>query len=337
MPEGPAFSSEEYLRAANGPFAPYFRNLIPDVDSKDKLDLARMKDFWITERDRIGNYYGFTQDQFSDADKIVHDREKVADEWFQAPENREKVKKYLDELAEVEAVERDPKALDYQRENAQKDRRTVETQRKDLVKEIDPWTSILRDGIVKIGEAGLDEKAAGAGPKPAEPIQPPPKAQDQPATKSPDAKPGEGGSRRIAAYAPPMDQLQKLDRLTMYGLSAIGLCLMLGLFTPLAALGGAAMLLNFYLSMPPFPGLPESPKLEGHYRFVNKNLVEMFACLALASTPSGLWIGIDAFLFGWIGRGRRRREAEAALIAAEALVAERGRQVPQDRRKFKSR
>ena len=80
---------------------------------------------------------------------------------------------------------------------------------------------------------------------------------------------------------------------------------MLGLFTPLAALGGAAYLLSFYLSMPPWPGLPEGPNLEGHYRYVNKNLIEMLACLALASTPNGLWIGIDALLFGWIGRGRR--------------------------------
>jgi hypothetical protein len=67
------------------------------------------------------------------------------------------------------------------------------------------------------------------------------------------------------------------------------------------------MLLSFYLSMPPWPGLPESPKLEGHYRFVNKNLVEMVACLVLASTPNGLWIGLDALLFG---RSSKTRTSE---------------------------
>jgi len=303
VPEGPVFSSEEYLRASTGPFAPYFRNLIPDADSRAKLDPGRQVDAWTAERDRIAEHYGFNDDQRKKADTILLDRKKVAEEWYQAPENREKVRKYLDELAEVEAVERNPKALDYERENAWKDRRTVEAQRKDLVKEVDPWTATLRDALVKL--ATEDQVKA--------------------------AKP----------YVPPMGQLEKLDLATMYGLSAIGLCLMLGLFTPLAALGGAAMLLNFYLSMPPFPGLPEGPKLEGHYRFVNKNLVEMFACLALASTPSGLWVGLDALLFGWIGRGARRREAEAARLAAEALAAEQaratGRPAPQDRRKFKSR
>ncbi len=303
MPEGPVFSSEEYLRASNGPFAPYFRNLIPDVDSRSKLDLGRMEDAWTAERDRIADHYGFDDDQRKKADAIVLDRKKVAEGWFQTPENREKVRKYLDELAEVEAVERNPKALDYERENAWKDRRTVETQRKDLVKEVEPWTTTLRDALAKLATDGQIEQAK--------------------------------------LYAPPMGQLEILDRITMYSLSAVGLCLMLGLFTPLAALGGAALLLNFYLSMPPWPGLPEGPKLEGHYRFVNKNLVEMFACLALASTPSGLWVGIDALLFGWIGRGARRREAEAARLAAEALESERARSsvrpAPQDRRKFKSR
>ena len=70
--------------------------------------------------------------------------------------------------------------------------------------------------------------------------------------------------------------------------------------------------------MPPWPGLPEGIT-EGHYRYVNKNLIEMLACLVLASTPNGLWIGLDAVLFGWIGRGRRRREAaEAAEAEARA-------------------
>jgi hypothetical protein len=61
-------------------------------------------------------------------------------------------------------------------------------------------------------------------------------------------------------------------------------------------------------------------------------LIEMLACLVLASTPNGLWIGLDALLFGWIGRGRARARAEAA---AEAPRPERP--APQDRRKFKSR
>ena len=88
----------------------------------------------------------------------------------------------------------------------------------------------------------------------------------------------------------------------------VGLGLMLGLLTRLSALGAAVYLLLFYLSMPPWPGLPPAPVAEGHYFIVSKNLIEMLACLALTFLPTGRWIGLDALLFNWIGRARHRDE-----------------------------
>ncbi len=46
--------------------------------------------------------------------------------------------------------------------------------------------------------------------------------------------------------------------------------------------------------MPPWPGVPPNPKAEGHYWIVSKNLIELLACLVVATTPSGYWIGLDA-------------------------------------------
>jgi uncharacterized membrane protein YphA (DoxX/SURF4 family) len=241
---------------------------------------------------RIGNHYGFDGEQQKKAGDLLSETQKTAEDWFQSPDNRERVKKYLDELAEVEAIERNPAALSYEIENARADRKVAEADRKALVREVDAWTTGLRDGLIKI------------------------------------ARPEQ--SKEAGEYVPPMTQLQQIDLLTMWGLSAVGLCMMLGLFTPLASLGGAAYLLSFYLSMPPWPGLPEGIT-EGHYRYVNKNLIEMIACLVLASTPNGLWIGLDALLFGWIGRPRRVPDA----APDEPRPAERP--APQDRRKFKSR
>jgi hypothetical protein len=63
-----------------------------------------------------------------------------------------------------------------------------------------------------------------------------------------------------------------------------------------------------YLSMPPWPGLPLNPRAEGHYFIVSKNLVELIACLVIAATPNGHWIGLDALLFG---ARRRQRLAHA--------------------------
>ena len=59
-----------------------------------------------------------------------------------------------------------------------------------------------------------------------------------------------------------------------------------------------------YLSMPPWPGLPANPKAEGHYFIVSKNLIELIACLVIATTPTGHWIGLDALFFGARRRGR---------------------------------
>jgi uncharacterized membrane protein YphA (DoxX/SURF4 family) len=90
--------------------------------------------------------------------------------------------------------------------------------------------------------------------------------------------------------------LECLDALTRWGLVAVGLGLLLGLFTRTACLGGAAFLLLLYLTVAPFPWLPEATRVEGHYYFVNKNLVEMLALLALATTHSGRWVGLDGLV-----------------------------------------
>jgi hypothetical protein len=77
--------------------------------------------------------------------------------------------------------------------------------------------------------------------------------------------------------------------------------------------------------MPPWPGLPLPPNSEGHYVFVSKNLILFFACLTLAATRSGMWVGIDALLFGWFDRFRARRElarAEAQLASSDSRGAD---------------
>ncbi len=105
--------------------------------------------------------------------------------------------------------------------------------------------------------------------------------------------------------------LDWLDWLTRWGLTAMGACLMIGLFTRLACLAAAGFLLLTYLTISPFPWLPESPMTEGNYFFVNKNLIEMLALLVLATTPSGRWLGLDA-LFSYLLSLRRREGKRAA-------------------------
>lgn len=92
----------------------------------------------------------------------------------------------------------------------------------------------------------------------------------------------------------------------MIGLTAVGVCLMLGLFTRLASLGGIALLCLYYFCMPPWPGLPEVPS-EGHYLVINKNVIEAVALMVIATSGAGRWMGLDAFISAW----RRKRCAKA--------------------------
>lgn len=104
-------------------------------------------------------------------------------------------------------------------------------------------------------------------------------------------------TRQLAAgpVPEPMTPVRVINWRTMWGLTIFGLLLMIGLFTRLSALGGAGLLLMFYLAMPPWPGVQEIPSIE-HNLFVNKVLVEMLALLAFAALPSGKWFGLDALI-----------------------------------------
>ena len=263
-----AFSAELYLRNSTGPLAPYFRGMVPDVNSLAKLDPERLKKSWNDEAVRVGTHYGFNEEQRGKAKEELAKAEQVADFWFLDRENNEKRLKYYHDLQEVEAVEGNLGAMSFERERAWSRRKDLETDRKSLIKDLDDRAQALRDGLAKIATAPQKESAG--------------------------------------AYKPPLTQLDTMNTLVTYGVWLIGLCLILGLLTRLSALGAAVFLLNIYFCIPPWPGLPESPKWEGHYYIVDNNLIEAIACLALVFLPTGHWVGLDAMLFG----RRRRRDHE---------------------------
>ena len=267
--EGPPFSSESYQRNASGPLAAQFRGMIPDVDSRDALDLAKVKESWRADLDRAAAHFGFDDKQKAEAASTLAKQEQAAEVFFGDPETRDKIKKYRDNLDTLAKLDAKPNKMSFEVERYYEGRKSLEADRKALVAPVDSWTKALRDAWNALA---TDEQEARAG-----------------------------------TYRPPITEVEKADLITMYGLTICGLALMLGLFTPVAALGAAGFLALFYLSMPPWPGLPVPPNSEGHYLFVNKNLIEMLACLVIAATPSGLWIGVDALLFGWIDRLRARR------------------------------
>ncbi len=268
------FSAEGYLRNSTGPLAPYFRGLVPDVNGLDRLYPDRLKKSWAVDVERIADHFGFDKDQRTKAKAELSHSNDIADAWFSDREKSEKRAKYLHELAQVQKIEHNRQALSYEKERAAARRKELDTDRADLLKELDGQGSALREAVSKLA---TDEQASSAGP-----------------------------------YLAPKSTFERMNLFISFSVLAIGFCLLLGLFTRLAAVGGAVFLLQIYLSMPPWPGLPASPRAEGHYFIVDKNFVEMMACLALAFLPTGHWVGLDALLFG-----RRRHLKTLALAEPE--------------------
>ena len=90
----------------------------------------------------------------------------------------------------------------------------------------------------------------------------------------------------------PATPVDRINQQTIWGLTILGVLLLIGLGTRFAAIGGAVMLTMFYLAMPPWPGVPEAPGPE-HSFIVNKNFIEVMALLAIAALPTGQWFGLD--------------------------------------------
>jgi thiosulfate dehydrogenase (quinone) large subunit len=105
--------------------------------------------------------------------------------------------------------------------------------------------------------------------------------------------------------------LDNANLITMYGLTIVGVLLMLGLFTRLAAAGGISFILLFYLCNPPFIGYFYAIPTEGTYLIVNKNLVELCALAVILLTGTGRFAGVDGILHGLFVRLRRPRLATA--------------------------
>ena len=87
------------------------------------------------------------------------------------------------------------------------------------------------------------------------------------------------------------------DYVNMWGLTLVGLCLLLGVFSRQAALSGMVFISLYYIFAPPFLGLEYSRPGEGSYIIVNKNLIEACALFVLYHFPTSHLIGLDRILF----------------------------------------
>jgi uncharacterized membrane protein YphA (DoxX/SURF4 family) len=107
-----------------------------------------------------------------------------------------------------------------------------------------------------------------------------------------------------AVTNPELHRLARTDLIVTCVVIGVGVCLLLGLFTRVAAIAGALFLLSVMATQPPWVPGAMSP-VPYYYQ-----LVEFAACLFLAAVGAGRWAGLD-FITGSIFRElwSRRRSA----------------------------
>lgn len=318
------WSARPYLKEAVGPLAKYFRGVAGDTD-EEALALLKVKPLEgnqdpakVSARQRISPVldqawdeylrrfeakYQLTDQQKKEAETKLEQAKDQAVHWLLGETGtkevehtfptgsvkrqltgKERMQDYVDKVKEIKEIE-EKKLPSFDRDVAKAKLRTLKAEASKLRTElladlekpmIDSLQVVLTDEQKKLGAA----------------TDLPPETE----------KPWYSKTR-----------LEWIDWTTRYGLVAIGIGLLLGVFTRLSCLGGAAFLLMFYLSQPPFPWVPENTRTEGHYLFINKNLIEMLALLALATTRSGCWAGLDGLLQFCCPRCCRTRKPESSL------------------------
>ena len=311
----PSWSSAPYLREAIGPLAPYYRWLAGDrlLDKLVMSDNEHPPAGLVTEYDAYTDafiqHYGLDDEKAKEAHDIDRQAKSKAVTWL---------------TSDTEAVTKPaayppPLKLDWtMRQRLEEYNRMQEavTDAESHLPSKDPRT------LKRYTDAKADlAKWRGAFKKSYD-------TQFAAFKKELDSLPTaeqkeEAGSMPRAVALPIADWgvLDWADKAVAWSLVVLGGGLILGLFSRLCSFGLALLVLSFFLAMPPLPGWPESPRLEGHYLFINKTLIEVLALAALTFLPTGRWAGVDGLLAPLWPWNWGRRTAPATTRERETVTA----------------
>lgn len=93
------------------------------------------------------------------------------------------------------------------------------------------------------------------------------------------------------------DLMATADFINIWGLTLVGLLLILGLFEKAGYIGAALFLILYYLSHPPLLHAAYLLPTEGSYLWVDKNVVMLAAVAVLFFFPTAKRIGFDRIIF----------------------------------------
>lgn len=326
------FSATPYLLASSGPLKEVFRGLVNDADGFKRIGIERdakgnvvaiKPDFQVAQIqkqcDLIITHYRLTEDQKKELDKVRNQKIEEVRKITSDPDMFNAATAYVLLLQQV-VLEEKNQAPKYLQQRMEFNIGKLNGARNKLLARVEkPIKDIVPIAVLQAAENARRAKMA---PEQIKQL----KSDDYGLALAP--KQLEMGPLPLEHAAGfPNSLLAKLgmefkvstrtqwnDLGMMFGLCGIGAGLILGLFTRFSAFFAAVFLSMFYFSMPPWPGVMDVPPLEGHYLIVNKNLVELIACLMIMTSRVGRWYGLDAFIGAICDRKRcKKLEAQAGV------------------------
>jgi uncharacterized membrane protein YphA (DoxX/SURF4 family) len=266
-----SFTSAGFLGQAKGPWAEDFYALIPDWNGSQRLDAKTQVDEMKEYAADFKKAYSLTGDQTAEVDKILTRRSVQLQAYFD--DNKagdEGMEEFRHQWTRLEGWK---KQADHDMPFQQK---RIWDQQTKLRGQLSRWSTEIEKIQLEFHE-DLDDVLT----------------QEQQA-KTP--------ARPIGSYF-------TQDNVIMYSNLVIGGCLIAGLFTRLACLGGGLFLLSVVMAQPDWPGLyPPPPPAAGRTLVVNKEFIEMMALFALATTRVGQWGGLDFIIHSLFVRPVWRKE-----------------------------
>ncbi|WP_145416949.1 DoxX family protein [Planctomycetes bacterium K23_9] len=241
-----------FFANARGPLADHFQKLVWDSDGNIRRDMDQSMLYLAMFRDQVANHYGFDEKQINQAQKnyatVVELQQQVFVDY----------KQDLDEY-DLGALREEAMDADPMRDGVASLRGQRDTIRRERVGKLKP-------ALAEISQLWENYEA------------------NQNAVATPAQQEASG---YLQFEAPLGMHTGTINRFVPYFDIAVGLCLLLGFFTPVAALAAAGFLGSVFLSQyPPVTGPASS----------NYQLIECMACLVLAGTAAGRFAGLDYFL-----------------------------------------
>jgi uncharacterized membrane protein YphA (DoxX/SURF4 family) len=249
---GDGVPSVAFLRSATGPLAETYKSFIPDRYGHQRLSLNSTAAFWEKYKDQAAQHYGFDNEQTQRAEQIFATYRARLDNYLRQIEPD--LQEYFLEVERLEGARQEPtRSVPFQRSR-------IRDKEDELWGKSAVWLADVRTLSVQfqndLAKLATDaQRARGAYP-----------IEDR-------AKP----------HA--MDTTVKILVVT------VGVLLIVGLFTRLAAVGGILFLGSVIATQPPW--------VEGaNTQFFYYQLVEVLALLVLLATAAGRFAGLDYLVHG---------------------------------------